>query len=570
MKTRTTWLSVAASLALVLAVMAWVTATLLSLDAARTRAEREGVVEEQTRLALWRVDSAMTPILAREVALLDAPPQAELDAPPAGVVMRFDLDEAGLRALTQATPERREQLEAMLSLDAILAELGPLTDPREGVGPGPGVGRERSQGAAGPDDAEPTPYALKTQSLRNEDEWSRRRATAEDNLVAYGNLAREGLLGNSGGGSEPESGRGLGTLGGVSGRDPDDPVTLVRALWIGDELLLVRGAGAGARRRVQGSWLDWSVLRALLHEEIADLLPHAELVAVAVSDDAPLDRMLATLPAKLVPGATIAPPPAWSPLRASLVAAWLIVLCAMVLVFGLVRASTLLSDRRATFVSAVTHELRTPLTTFRMYTQMLDEGMVEHKRARYVEVLRREADRLSALVENVLSYAQIESERGHDKLEPSSAGALVDRVIDRLRERCEAANIELELALDGDARDIAVLVDPAAVEQILFNLVDNASKYACAGDEARLRVWVEPTPRALAIHVRDFGPGVAAGDARRIFEPFTKARADAAGTKPGVGLGLALSRRLARQMRGELRLRAADPGADFVLTLPRA
>jgi signal transduction histidine kinase len=115
-------------------------------------------------------------------------------------------------------------------------------------------------------------------------------------------------------------------------------------------------------------------LRELLLAEVADLLPNAQLVPVADLSDVETEHLLATLPARLDPGATISPPPTWSPLRASLVAAWLIVLVAFAALILLVRASSLLSERRATFVSAVTHELRTPLTTFRMYTEMLGEA----------------------------------------------------------------------------------------------------------------------------------------------------------------------------------------------------
>ena len=84
---------------------------------------------------------------------------------------------------------------------------------------------------------------------------------------------------------------------------------------------------------------------------------------------------------------------------------------------GLVLGGALsLSERRGTFVSAVTHELRTPLTTFRLYTEMLDEGMVAsgESQRNYMKTLRSEADRLGHLVENVLSFARLERGRATD------------------------------------------------------------------------------------------------------------------------------------------------------------
>jgi signal transduction histidine kinase len=545
MTPRATAISAAASLVVVLAVMAWVTSKLLEFDAERTQSQQQAVVEEQSRLALWRIDSAMTPILSREVAELDGPRRPELPEPPPGVVLRFELTHEQLRALTRVDADVLAQLEDSLKADDLFVRLDALAP------------------VATPE-ARPTPYAQKSQSVRNEDEWSQRKASVEDNLNAC----------NAQAGSPDD----LGPIFDYVGVEPTEAeselerefTTVVEPMWVGDKLLLVSRASVAGSELIEGTWLDWPASRGLLLEEIEDLLPDADLVPVLRSSDAETERLLATLPARLEPAAAIARPAVWSPLRASLLAAWLIVLVAFAALLFLVRASLRLSERRATFVSAVTHELRTPLTTFRMYTQMLEDGMVEHKRDRYIAILRREADRLSGLVENVLAYARIESERASSQLEAMSVGRLLDGIVDRLRERCEAAGMQLELEAGERERDIMLEVDPTAVEQILFNLVDNATKYAVAADDPRIRLELEVTPRKVMLHVRDFGPGVATEDLRRIFEPFTKARADAAGTVPGVGLGLALSRRLARQMRGELSVTSQGRGADFILKLPRA
>jgi signal transduction histidine kinase len=115
-----------------------------------------------------------------------------------------------------------------------------------------------------------------------------------------------------------------------------------------------------------------------------------------------------------------------------------------------------------------------------------------------------------------------------------------------------------------------VRVDLVAVEQILFNLVDNAAKYGATEADPSIELRVSRVGSTIEIAVRDFGPGVPEAERTRVFEPFAKASAHEAGTKPGVGLGLALSRRLAVQMGGKLELRAAERGAMFVLTLPVA
>ena len=111
----------------------------------------------------------------------------------------------------------------------------------------------------------------------------------------------------------------------------------------------------------------------------------------------------------------------------------------------------------------------------------------------------------------------------------------------------------------------------AAVEQILFNLVDNACKYAVPRGGTAIRVEVGRADGGAGLsflRVRDDGPGVPPKEARRLFRPFHKSAHDAAHSAPGVGLGLALSRRLARSMGGDLRLDAGLGGACFVLTVP--
>jgi signal transduction histidine kinase len=116
-----------------------------------------------------------------------------------------------------------------------------------------------------------------------------------------------------------------------------------------------------------------------------------------------------------------------------------------------------------------------------------------------------------------------------------------------------------------------VTTDPAAVEQVLFNLVDNACKYGRGAALAVIELTAVARGRSVSIAVRDHGPGVAAREAARLFEPFRKSARDAAEGAAGVGLGLALSRRLARQMGGDLTHEPpADGGATFVLALPLA
>jgi signal transduction histidine kinase len=252
--------------------------------------------------------------------------------------------------------------------------------------------------------------------------------------------------------------------------------------------------------------------------------------------------------------------------------AWASLILAAAAVALLLLGVVSLSERRAAFVSAVTHELRTPLTTFRMYTEMLREGMVAgvEKEQAYLATLSLEADRLTHLVENVLAYARLEKSRAGGRIEAVRLGDLLARVKGRLGARAAQAGLELGVEAPEEALDTLVSADASAVEQILFNLVDNACKYAAGAADRRLHLESRRSRGKLELRLRDHGPGIPAADARRLFRPFSRSARDAAGSSPGVGLGLALSRRLARSMGGDLDYEPAGPGAPgacFVLKL---
>ena len=345
-----------------------------------------------------------------------------------------------------------------------------------------------------------------------------------------------------------------------------------RTLWLGDRLVLARRVQIGEETVIQGCWLDWPALERRLKAEVADLLPQVQLVPLNAAEPIKLSRVLAAIPVQVAAAPMAAEPAAWSPIRVSLLVAWSCLLLAAAAGAVMLQSVITLSERRAAFVSAVTHELRTPLTTFRMYAEMLAEGMVPdaQQRQKYLHTLRVEADRLSHLVENVLQYARLERSRSDRRREPVTLSTLVDHCRSRLVERAEQAEMKLRVECGADELATTIATDQSAVEQILFNLVDNACKYAAGAADKRLHLQLAAGPRRVTIAVRDHGPGIAAAGRRKLFQPFSKSVHEAANSAPGVGLGLALCRRLAIDLGGKLELESpADGGAAFVLTLPR-
>ncbi|MCC6678783.1 MAG: hypothetical protein IT436_16750 [Phycisphaerales bacterium] len=342
------------------------------------------------------------------------------------------------------------------------------------------------------------------------------------------------------------------------------------------ELLLIRRVELQSQELHQGLWLDWPAVRERLLASVSDLLPQARLEPIPETRPASPDevgRLLATIPVRLVPG----PPPRlpvswWTPRRATLLLSWIAMIGAGLTVFSVLRASIALSERRGRFVSAVTHELRTPLTTFCLYSQMLADGMVtdEEARRQYLTTLKSESRRLARVVEDVLDYARLSRPKPRRRPDPIPAADLLAQCLPELRRRAQRASLDLveETADLGPSGGPRLTADARSVERILLNLVDNACKYA-DGPDRRLHLRTRIEPGRVIFQVADHGPGIPDGDAARIFHPFERGRSAEHQSEPGLGLGLALSRGLAAELGGELRLiRAEGFGAIFELSLP--
>lgn len=356
------------------------------------------------------------------------------------------------------------------------------------------------------------------------------------------------------------------------------------------DLVLVRAVSDPSGTKAEGVRLDWEALKQTLENSLADLLPQASIVPARGPAAAQLERdglgfRLATVPALLLPGPELpGAPTGMTPALWALVITWLATLGALVAVGLVLRATLRLSDRRARFVGAVTHELRTPLTTFRLYAQMLAGGMVTDDRARaeYLGTLERESIRLAEIVENVLEYARLTRRRPGSARPPGERSITHSELLARVRpvlsRRAEQSGMDLIVSIAPNAEAASartVTCDPRSVERILMNLVENACKYAAPADadaedaDTRIHLDVTLSDRQLEILVADHGRGVPRRDRERVFGEFQRGPGAAESSRPGLGLGLALSRGLAREMGGDLRLvRRRAHGAEFLLTIP--
>ena len=352
---------------------------------------------------------------------------------------------------------------------------------------------------------------------------------------------------------------------------------VMRPFWIGEELFLGRRVAIDGEEVVQCCWLDWTKIEQTLRSEVKDILPDVKFAKLDADTQPDYGRALATLPVQV----SVDAPKLLSSLsldrrsfdtrpisglKWAMILAWCGLGLAACAVGGLLFGVMKLSERRASFVSAVTHELRTPLTTFKMYSEMLADEMVPpEKQQHYAKTLQTQADRLTHLVDNVLQFARLEKGNTEARDETVTCGDLIQRFENRLSQRCQHAGMELAVDFLGDTKELEIRTDPQVIEQIVFNLVDNACKYAAAANDKRVKVTMDQHGNELMISVRDFGPGVDEKFRRRMFQPFCKSDIDAANSAPGVGLGLALCKRMAKSIGGSIDLRDVDPGADFVL-----
>ena len=224
------------------------------------------------------------------------------------------------------------------------------------------------------------------------------------------------------------------------------------------------------------------------------------------------------------------------------------------------------AERRSNFVAAVTHELKTPLTAIRMYAEMLRDGLApnEAKRAEYTRTITDESERLSRLIDNVLEFARLERGRREVSLQAGPVAPVLEEAVAKLASHAAREGFALELAVEPALPPVRF--DRDALLQVLFNLVDNAMKYARTAGVRRVVLEARRASAGVVVAVRDFGPGVAPAHLAHIFEPFYRGENELTRGTQGTGIGLALVRELAQRMGAQV-VGANLPDGGFRVSL---
>jgi two-component system phosphate regulon sensor histidine kinase PhoR len=217
-----------------------------------------------------------------------------------------------------------------------------------------------------------------------------------------------------------------------------------------------------------------------------------------------------------------------------------------------------LNALKSDFIANVSHELKTPLSVVRMFAELLMTQRVSspQKQRQYLEMIGRESERLSALIENVLDFAALERGKQTYAREEADLGEIVQRGVETVRARLD--NVELRVHVPESAPPVSV--DPQAILLAVINLIDNAVKY---GEGSAIDVSVEIARRELWVQVRDHGPGIPREETRRVFDRFYRVRRPGQQVR-GSGIGLSLVKHIAEAHGGRAWADNAPDGGAVV------
>ena len=229
------------------------------------------------------------------------------------------------------------------------------------------------------------------------------------------------------------------------------------------------------------------------------------------------------------------------------------------------------------FLAMVSHELRTPLTSIRAFAEILNDTdeMAPEQRQHFLQIIVRESERLSRLIEEILDMARLESGRMTLSPQPCDLAQLSRQAMEAVTQLFEQRRIQLDIQLPDTP--CPVIADPDRLQQVLINLLDNASKFAEDGSP-RVSLHLSHRKRSFRVCVEDNGAGIVPDEREKVFEKFhqIESRQKSAGEgskRPrGTGLGLPISRGIINQLGGRLWVDEPEhlSGACLVLELPQA
>jgi two-component system phosphate regulon sensor histidine kinase PhoR len=229
-----------------------------------------------------------------------------------------------------------------------------------------------------------------------------------------------------------------------------------------------------------------------------------------------------------------------------------------------------LESVRREFVANVSHEFRTPLSIINGYLETLQEGGVGREMMRKsITVMRRHADRLNHLIEDLLTISRMEEKGGRLETLPMNVGALLANVIEHLESEVKERGARILLEIPSELPP--VMVDEYRIEQAFSNLLVNALRHGVAleGDRSNVVISALLQGSEIAISFRDHGPGIPLHDQEHLFERFYRVGGDRARHTGGTGLGLSIVKNVVHAHGGRVALESQPgEGSTFTIFLP--
>ncbi|NBG87968.1 two-component system histidine kinase PnpS [Isachenkonia alkalipeptolytica] len=226
-----------------------------------------------------------------------------------------------------------------------------------------------------------------------------------------------------------------------------------------------------------------------------------------------------------------------------------------------------LETMRSDFVANVSHELKTPLTSIKGFVETLKSGEVEEEeqRQRFLGIIEIEAERLTRLINDILTLAEIESHGKSDKEASIDVQTAIESSLDIIRPIATAKNIQISVEVEEDLPKIQGKDD--WFKQMLINLLDNGVKYTPESGEIELKAYTQKG--RVYLRVKDNGLGIPKADVDRIFERFYRVDKGRSRKVGGTGLGLAIVKHAVRSLNGHIEVKSKEgEGTEFTANFP--
>ena len=244
-----------------------------------------------------------------------------------------------------------------------------------------------------------------------------------------------------------------------------------------------------------------------------------------------------------------------------------LIIIGLVLTKHVVSKEVALAKLKSDFVSNVSHELRTPLALIRLYAETLELGRIttREKKHEYYKIIRKESERLTGLINNILDFSRIEAGHKEYEFRDTDIADLVRNTLDSYRYQIEQQGFTLKEEIDGSLP--TVCVDREAIARALLNLMNNALKYSTNDKYLRVKLYRENG--SVKLEVEDHGIGITSREQTKIFEKFYRTGDPLVHNTKGSGLGLSLVRHISDAHGGSIDVDSTPgKGSRFTLTLP--